>query len=121
MRLDAENRSGPPLSATAAQREFEVRFGVIMLMNYYFDQSNIDHSLNIISKVDTRRAYYIMMSVAWAVATVFVKQRDKTFDLLLSKRLDREVQNKAISKIRDWFRVSKQDKDLVVGYKIEGV
>lgn len=97
--------------------EYETRFAVVMLMCYYLDSEHIDEVLEILKGIK-REEYYVNMAVAWAVATAFVKCREKTLALLFEKSLSPEVQNKSIQKIRDSFRVSKEDKELVKSLKI---
>lgn len=101
----------------ATGREFEMRTGVILLMDYYIDDQYIDHALGVFEKIDTS-AYYVMMGVAWAVSVAFVKQRDKAAALLERQVLDPKTQNLAISKILESFRVSKQDKELVAKWRL---
>lgn len=62
--------------------------------------------------------YYVQMGAAWAIAEMFIKQREPTLAFLASKRAAKFIQNKAISKIRDSFRVSKAEKDALLKYKI---
>lgn len=62
--------------------------------------------------------YYVQMGAAWAIAEMFIKQREITLAFLASKRAAKFIQNKAISKIRDSFRVSKADKEALLKYKI---
>ena len=62
--------------------------------------------------------YYVQMGAAWAIAEMFIKQREITLAFLESKRAAKFIQNKAISKIRDSFRVSKADKEALLKYKI---
>ncbi len=62
--------------------------------------------------------YYVQMGAAWAIAEMFIKQREITLAFLASKRAAKFIQNKAISKIRDSFRVSKTEKDALLKYKI---
>ena len=57
------------------------------------------------------------MAVAWAISVCYVKFRDKTLKLLKIKELDIFVQNKAIQKIRESFRVSDEDKEMLKKYK----
>lgn len=103
----------------ATQREFEVRVGVILLMNYYLDDQYIDYSLSVFEKVGSRTTpFYVMMGVAWAISVAFVKQRERALALLAGRSLDPVTQNKAISKIRESLRVSSADKELVLSLKL---
>lgn len=103
----------------ATEREFEVRTGVILLMSYYLDDQYIDYSLSVLEKVGScKTPYYVMMGVAWAVSVVFVKDRDRAAGLLAARTLDPVTQNKAIAKIRESFRVSEADKEIVCAWKL---
>ncbi len=97
--------------------EYETRFAVVMLMDYYLTDEYIDEVLGIISSIDSEY-YYVNMALSWAVQAAFVKHREKTLKLIKSKVLKPEVQNKAIQKIRDSYRVSDEDKALLLNYKL---
>ncbi len=97
--------------------EYETRFAVVMLLCYYIDETHVDEVLSLLKGINSD-LYYINMAVAWAISVAFVKFRDKTLPLLEEKTLMPDVQNKAIQKIRDSYRVSKEDKELVKCLKI---
>ena len=71
-----------------------------------------------ICAAESDERYYVQMGAAWAIAEMFIKQREITLAFLASKRATKFIQNKAISKIRDSFRVSKAEKDALLKYKI---
>ncbi|WP_297903398.1 DNA alkylation repair protein [uncultured Campylobacter sp.] len=71
-----------------------------------------------ICAAENDKQYYVQMGAAWAIAEMFIKQREITLAFLASKRAAKFTQNKAISKIRDSFRVSKAEKDALLKYKI---
>lgn len=58
----------------ASPREYELRFAVVMLMNYYNDDTYIDNTLKELNNV-RHEGYYVKMAVAWALSLCFVKQR----------------------------------------------
>lgn len=58
------------------------------------------------------------MAISWLISVCFVKFRTDTLELIKSKNLPVFVQNKAISKIRDSYRVANKDKELVKKYLI---
>lgn len=58
-------------------------------------------------------AYYIRMAQAWALSVCFVKYRDKTLRLFEEQKPEPWVQNKAIQKCRESYRVSAADKELL--------
>lgn len=98
--------------------EYAVRFAVVMLMQYYLTDEYIDEVLGVLAHLD-RGEYYIQMAQAWAITEAFIKYRDKTLPLLQAQTLPPAVQNKAIQKCRDSFRVSKEDKKLLSQSKIQ--
>lgn len=94
-----------------SDKEFVVRFAVVCLLNHYVNDEYIDRIIEIIKK-DYPDYYYIDMAIAWLICDCFIKYPDKTkplFDLDLKKFIN----NKAISKINDSFRVSKEEKELL--------
>ena len=95
-----------------SKNDFTVRFAIVCLLDYYINDDRIDTLFESIVKLQNRN-YYIDMAIAWFVSVAFIKCRDKTLQLLQSKTLAKEVQNKSISKICDSYRVSKEDKEII--------
>lgn len=90
-------------------QEFEVRFAVVQLMDYFAGDAWIDRALAAYRSV-THEGYYVTMALAWGLSVFFVKQREKTLPLLEAKVFPPAVHNKAIQKCRESFRVSAEDK-----------
>ena len=61
--------------------------------------------------------YYAQMGAAWAVCECFVKFPALTMPLLRRKTLPAFTQNKAIQKIRESCRVSREDKEALLACK----
>lgn len=97
-------------------REYFVRVGYIILLNYYIDDDHISDILSICQKESSY--YYVNMAISWLIQACFIKYRENVLDLLKSKKLSAFVQNKAISKIRESLKVSEEDKELVKQYVI---
>lgn len=91
--------------------EFYQRFVAIILMNYYLTDEYIDQTLGMLDCMKND-GYYRKMGVAWAVATAFAKQREKTLEYMQSgnNTLDDFTYNKAIQKMIESYRISDQDK-----------
>ena len=106
------------LNLCFSKKEFVSRFGIIVLMVNYLENEYIDQILDMCKKVKSEH-YYVKMGVAWLVSFAFIKFKDKTKPLLESRVLDKFTQNKSISKCRDSYQVSKEDKDLLVAYRIK--
>lgn len=97
--------------------EFPLRFGVVMLMDYFITEEYIDMVLEILCGI-RHEAYYVNMAIAWALSVCFVKFRDKTLSVFQSQALSPWVQNKAIQKCRESRRVSAEDKAMLLKYKL---
>lgn len=100
-----------------SREEFPLRFAVVMLMDYFITEEYIDRVLDIYRNL-RHDAYYVNMAIAWALSVCFVKFRAKTLALLQEQVLSPWVQNKAIQKCRESRRVSAEDKELLLQYKM---
>lgn len=98
------------------REEFQLRFAVVMLMDYFVTPEYIDQVLEILKQI-RHQGYYVNMAVAWALSVCFVKFRDQTLALLSQRILPPWVQNKAIQKCRESRRVTEADKALLLQYK----
>lgn len=95
-----------------SNREFEVRFGVISMMDYFLKDLYIDRVLKIYEEIG-QKEYYVRMGIAWSLATAYLKYPDKIIDLLKGYRMDVWTHNKAIQKCRESRRVSAEDKAML--------
>lgn len=93
-----------------SDKEFEIRFAVVMYLDYFLNGEYIDRVIKNISKVKSDK-YYVQMSIAWLLAESYVKQKEKTIEYLKNNELDNFTHNKAIQKIIESYRVSEQEKE----------
>lgn len=96
--------------------EYETRFAVVMLMNYYLVDEYIDRVIDVLTSIKSDY-YYVNMAVAWALSFAFIKYESKVMPIIQSRTLRREVQNKTIQKIKESTRVSKVVKQGLNVYK----
>lgn len=98
--------------------EFKQRVVAVMLMNYYLTDEYIDMSLEVLDSLKNEK-YYCKMAVAWAIATAWAKQREKTYCYMQdgNNSLDDWTYNKAIQKMLESYRVSDEDKAMLRGMK----
>lgn len=102
----------------SSKREYEIRFAVVMLLDFYVDEEYIDKNLEILNHIKSD-AYYVQMAVAWAVSVCLVKCYNRTRDFLLSDEcvLDLFTYNKAIQKAIESYRIMPDQKDELRGMK----
>ncbi|MBE7056326.1 MAG: DNA alkylation repair protein [Ruminococcaceae bacterium] len=98
-------------------QEFELRFALVCLMDYYINDEYIDMTLEFMAGTDFD-AYYVKMAAAWGLSVCFVKYREKTMNYFTEEKIaDSWINNKAIQKIRESYRVSDADKKLLLDFK----
>ncbi len=91
-------------------KEFEIRFMIVSMMSHFVDQEHIDEILRICAEIK-HEGYYAKMGAAWAIQVCYVKFPEKTRALLEHNEMDDFIHNKAIQKIRESYRVSKEEKE----------
>lgn len=93
-----------------SEKEYELRFAIVVLMDYYITDDYIDFVIDYLKTVKSKY-YYANMAVSWAMCTAFTKYMEKVMPVIESKTLSKEIQNMTISKIRDSFKVDKKTKE----------
>ena len=96
--------------------EYKVRLGIVMILNHFINKENAKIIIDIIDNINSDK-YYINMAIAWLVAEMYIKEKDITLKYIKNNHLDKFTQNKAISKINDSYRVSKEEKELLKKYR----
>lgn len=104
------------LPYTLSEHEFEIRFAVVMMLNFYILEDYIDDVLNVLNNIQ-HDGYYVKMAVAWAISYAYIKFPEKTLELLKNNNLDKFTYNKSIQKIIESNRVPKEDKDFLRSMK----
>lgn len=84
--------------------EFEIRFGVVMLMSYFLTEEYIGKVLLQMEKV-RKGDYYVDMAVAWCLATARAKFDERTQEFVRNACLTPSVIKKYEQKVRDSLRV----------------
>jgi 3-methyladenine DNA glycosylase AlkD len=96
---------------------FKRRLGVILMFGYIQKEEYIHKIFLNVQNLYEEREYYVNMALAWLLCECFVKQRNITLEYLENGIANTFVTNKCISKCRDSFRVSLEDKQLLLNYK----
>lgn len=104
------------LSCLGDPHTFVRRLGVIIMLKM-ISADTIDDILAVLPTMQGETEYYVNMAVAWLVAECFVRQRDKTLAFFESRQYNAFVAAKAVSKCRDSWRVSAEDKQLLLSYR----
>ena len=100
----------------SSKKEYEIRFGVVMLLDFYIETEYIERVLNLLDRVK-HEGFYAKMAVAWAVSICYVKLPDLTMEYLRNNMLDDFTYNKALQKITESNRVDKETKSIIRSMK----
>ncbi len=93
-----------------SKQEYEVRFAIVMLLDYYINDQYIDQVLQILNNVKLDK-YYVQMANAWAVSICLIKYYNKTLEFLKTTKIDDFTYNKGIQKAIESYRITKEQKD----------
>ena len=100
----------------SSKQEFEMRFGIVMILNFYVEEDYIDKVLVLLDRAKNE-GYYVKMAVAWAVSVCYVKFPEKTMEYLKNNTLDDFTYNKALQKITESLKIDKDTKELIRSMK----
>lgn len=103
-----------------SKKEFEVRFAVVTILDFYIDEQYIDRVLELLKTVK-HEAYYAKMAVAWAYSFCFIKFFEKTkneFESFDKNNIDKFIYNKSIQKSIESYRLTREQKNILKSMKI---
>lgn len=95
-----------------SNKEFEIRFAIVMILDFYIDEDYIKKDLEIFDHI-TSQAYYVQMAVAWAISICLIKFYDITMQYLKIANLDKFTYNKALQKAIESYRISDEKKEIL--------
>lgn len=97
-------------------RVYDVRFAVVMMLAHFITEDYVERVLPLLDGV-RHEDYYVGMAVAWAVSVCYVKFPALTLEYLRHSSLSDFTYNKALQKIIESLRVSREDKELMRSMK----
>ena len=95
-----------------SEKEFEARFSIIMMLDYFINDGYVDKVIEQLNNVKND-AYYVKMAIAWTLAEIGIKYYSKLIEYMNSKtnNLDKFTYNKTLQKMRESYRISDIQKD----------
>lgn len=95
-----------------SEKEFEIRFAIVMLLDHYIVDEYVEKVIRILDNAKHTEYYYVKMAVAWALSIVYIKYPEMAMKYLQDKNnhLDKDTYNKALQKIIESNRVGKREK-----------
>lgn len=92
-----------------SDKEFEIRFGVVIILDYYITEEYLDKNFAIFDQIKSDK-YYVQMAVAWAISICLIKFYDETIEYLKQAKLDKFTYNKALQKAIESYRILDEQK-----------
>lgn len=109
-----------------SERAYDVRFGIVMIINYYIQDSYLEKDMELFDRIGTfwngaeyvsesSQDYYVKMALAWAISICYVHDEEKMMQYLQERYekpeiLDDFTYNKALQKIVESRCVSLEKK-----------
>ena len=101
------------------KKPFVRRVGLNIIFCYIDNDIYISRVFSVMNSLYSEEHYYVNMMNAWLFCECFIKRREMTLAFLKNHKLNKFTINKGISKCRDSYRVSLDDKELLLKYKIK--
>ena len=95
-----------------SDNDWHIRAGLVLMLDFFILPEYIDEVLKRCDAIHST-SYYVYMAQAWLVSICYIKFKDKTLSYLHYSTLNTVTYNKAIQKIRESLRVSKEEKDFL--------
>ncbi len=99
-----------------SSEEFISRVGLIIILNHFIKEEYLQDIFSMLDSIISNK-YYVNMAQAWLVCELYTKYPQETLEFIKNNKLNDFTHNKAISKIRESYRVSKSEKDYLNALK----
>lgn len=100
-----------------SKHTFSRRLSLIILLKLLSVKDCTGTCFEFLNKLANETEYYVNMAAAWLLAECMTKFREKTINYYKINQTNNFIINKSISKCRDSFRISKQDKEYLLQFK----
>lgn len=104
------------LNLLKSNEPFTIRVGLITILSFYIKEVYIQKILQEIDKIQSNH-YYVNMGTAWLLAEIYIHYPKEIENFLQTTQCNDFTVNKAISKIRESYRVTKEQKEKISKYK----
>lgn len=87
-------------SKISSDKEYEVRFALVMLLYYYTEQESLDFVFSMLNRVE-HPGYYARMAAAWLISIAYTQFEEQTAVFLSAAAIHPDVLQKAVQKIKE--------------------
>ena len=100
-----------------SKHTFSRRLSLIILLKLLSFYDCTSTCFQILNQLEKESEYYVNMAAAWLLAECMIKYKNQTLDYYQNNTTNDFIINKSISKCRDSFRISEQDKEFLLQFK----
>ena len=95
-----------------SNKEFEIRFGVVRILDYYIEEKYLQDIFKIFDNIKNKE-YYVKMAVAWEISFCLIKYYDETLEYLEKAKIDNFTYNKSLQKAIESYRITQEQKEFL--------
>ncbi len=100
------------LNKLNSKKEFDVRFSLVMILNYYINDDYKDKIFDVIKSIKNED-YYVKMANAWLISYMFINYFDDTINFIKYNKIDSWTLRKGITKTIESYRVDSDKKTIL--------
>ena len=97
---------------------FVRRVGIDIFFELIKSEEYLQHAFNLFDSLKNETEYYVNMCAAWLLSYCYIYYPDKTIVYFENHKTNSFIINKGISKCRESYRISKENKQLLLKYKM---
>ncbi len=113
---EKEEKFTKVISLLKAKDPFTIRVGLVIILLYYRERKYLKTIFTAIEKIQVEH-YYVDMAIAWLLAENYEVHPREIENFLKKTKLKAWTVNKAIQKINESRRISKEEKEKMKKYK----
>ena len=100
------------LNKLESNKEFIVRFAIVMILNYYINDDYKDKIYQVILNIKNND-YYVKMATAWLISYMFINYFDDTIKFISNNKIDSWILKKGITKSTESLRLNSDQKKIL--------
>ena len=100
------------LNKLKSNKEFTVRFAIVMILNYYINDDYKDKIYKVILSIKNDD-YYVKMATAWLISYMFINYFDDTIKFISNNKIDSWILKKGLTKSTESLRLNSDQKKIL--------
>lgn len=94
------------------------RLSLFILFQLVKEKEYLNEIFNSLLDFASENEYYVIMMAGWLLSECIILHRDEALSFISNNNINKKIINKAIQKCRESNRLSKEEKDFLLKYKV---